>query len=126
LLGGFGNRIRQAGPFPELLAIQQAVLDSGKVQSAGVSIQQNWKNGETSTGLIVSVAWRGDTTNIEKNATAIAAIVLQADPHASDRDFITVKFQGGYSIGFATFSMNRQVSHSPAAWNKQIQDYGMR
>jgi len=126
LLSGFGNTIRQAGPFPEFLTIQQAVLDSGKVQSVGVSIQKNWRNGKTDTGLIVNVAWRGDPTDIEKNATEIADIVLQADPHASDRDFVTVKFQEGYSIGFATFSMNRQVSHSPAAWNKQIQDYGLR
>ena len=126
LLGGFGNTIRQTGPFPDLLAIQQAILDSGKVQSVSVSIQKNWKNGETATGLVVGITWRADPTNIEKNATEIAAIVLQADPHTTDRDFITVRFKGGYSVGFATISMNRQVSHSPAAWNKQVQDYGLR
>jgi uncharacterized RDD family membrane protein YckC len=126
LLIGFGNTIRDAGPYPELIVIQKAVLDSGSVQSADVSIQKNWSNGKTSTGLIVSVVWRGDPTNIERSATEIAKIVLQADSHASGQDFVTVRFLEGYSIGFATFNKNRQVSHSPEIWIKQIQDFGLR
>lgn len=126
LVMGLGNKIGQSGPFPELIAIQQAVLDSGKVQSAGVSIQKNWRNGETSTGLSVSVVWKGKPLSIERNASEIADIVLLADSHAVDRDFITVRFHEGFMIGFATFSYNRQVSHNPSAWIKQIQDYGLR
>jgi hypothetical protein len=83
---------------------------------------KNWSNGKTATGLIVSVVWRGDPANIERSATEIADIVLQADSNASDQDFVTVKFLGDYSIGFATLYKNRQVSHIPAAWIKQIRD----
>ncbi len=126
LLSGLGKIVGQSDPFPELNAVQLAVLDSGKVRSVSDLVQKNWTNGETSTTLNVIVVWKDKPLNIEKNATEIADIVLRADPHAVDRDFITITFHEGFEIGFATFSKNRHVSHSPATWRGQIQSNGLR
>jgi uncharacterized RDD family membrane protein YckC len=126
LLSSLGKTIRQTGPFPELTAVQLAVLESGKVQSVSDLIQENWTNGETSTTLNVIVVWKDKPLNIEKNATEIADIVLRADPRAVDRVSITVTFHEGFKIGFATFSKNRHVSHNAATWREQIQSYGLR
>ena len=123
---GFGSAVGQSAPFPELIAIQQTVLKSGKVRSVGVFAQKNWRNGETSTGLNVIVDWKGKPPFTEKDATEVADIVLRADPQAGDRDFITVKFKEGFTIGFARFSYNRQVSHNPATWAREDQSFGLR
>ena len=126
LLTGFENRISKSGPITELTAIQQAVLNSGKVQSVGVFVQRNWKHGETRTGLVIDVVWRGESFTPEKEATEIADVVLRADPQASGRDFITVRFLNGFMVGFFRLSNNRQVSHSPATWLQQTQTYGLQ
>lgn len=123
---GFGTAISRSGPFPELIAVQQAVLNSGKVQSVGASIQKNWGSEGTNSGLNVFVVWSGKSSDTEKDATEIANIALRADPRAANRDFITVIFREGFMIGFARFSYNRPVSHSPATWIKQAQSYGLR
>ena len=123
---GFGSAVSRSGPFPELIAIQQAVLNSGKVQSVGDSIQKNWGSEGTNSGLNVFVVWSGESSDTEKDATEIADIALRADPRAANRDFITVIFREGFMIGFARFSYNRPVSHSPVTWIKQAQSYGLR
>ena len=99
---------------------------SGKVRSVGVFAQKNWRNGETSTDLNDIVDWKGKPPFTEKDATEVADIVLRADPQAGDRDFITVKFKEGFTIGFARSSYNRQVSRNPATWTKKAQSFGLR
>ncbi len=125
LLTGFDNRISGMGSFTELTAIQQAVLNSGKVQSVSVWVQKNWREGETRTGLVIDVVWKGKLSIPEKEATEIANVVLRTDPQAGKRDFITVRFLNGFMVGFFTFTNNRQVSHSPATWLSQTQTYGL-
>jgi uncharacterized RDD family membrane protein YckC len=123
---GFGNTVLESAPFPELTGIQQAILNSGKVQSAGASVQKTWRNGEVRTGLIVNVVWKSKPLIIEQDATKIADIVIRADSQAFSRDFITVNFRDGFVVGFATFSNSRQVSHDPATWIKQAENFGLR
>lgn len=126
LLVGFGDNISQRGPFPELTAVQQAVLNSGKVESVGASIQKEWGSKRTTSGLNVIVVWKGERSDTEKDATEIADIVLRTDPHAADRDYIAVIFREGFIIGFARSANSRSVSHSPAVWIKQAQSYGLQ
>jgi hypothetical protein len=113
-------------PFPELSQIQKAVLDSGKAQAVGASVQKTWSGGEARTGLLVSVVCRGQRSNAEQDATEIADIVLRTDSHAAGRDFITVIFQQGFVVGFARFSNNRQISHDPATWLTRPERLGLR
>jgi len=108
--------------FPELAAIQQAILDSGEVQDVGVFTQKTWNNGVTTSRLSITVTWKGKPPDTEKAASEIVAIALQADPSAMNRDFISVGFNEGFKIGFATFSTHRFAVHSPAHWTNQIQD----
>lgn len=123
---GFGKRVDQSGLLPELSAIQEAVLRSGKVQSAAVSIQRNWTNGKTATGIIVNVVWRDKLPDAERGAAEVANIALRANSQVSERDFITVNFREGFMIGFATYSKTRRVTHDPQTWIKQAESYGLR
>ena len=118
---GLTSNISQSGPFPNLVRVQEGILDSGKVQSASVAVQQNWRNGQTTVGLNVIVTWKGKPQDFEESAAQIADIVLQTDSQSAQRDFITVISPDGFSIGFARYSYNRQVSHSPADWRSEVQ-----
>jgi uncharacterized RDD family membrane protein YckC len=118
---GLTNKISQSGPFPDLFRVQKSILDSGKVQSASVFMQKNWRNGQTTAGLNVVVIWKGKPQDFEESATQIANIVLQMDSELAQRDFITVIFHDGFSIGFAKYSYNKPVSHTPADWRGKVQ-----
>lgn len=118
---GLTNEISQSGPFPDLFRVQKSILDSGKVQSASVFVQKNWRNGQTTAGLNVVVIWKGKPQDFEESAAQIANIVLQTDSESAQRDFITVIFHDGFSIGFAKYSYNKPVSHSPADWRSKVQ-----
>jgi len=144
LLIKFGSSSNGIGPFPELQTISDAVIASDKVQSVSVSTEKTWGHGATRTGLNVLVSRKNgppiyfeevilrrrvdvnDWSVFEKDATEIADTVLRADPDAERYDLITVIYKKGFSIGFAKYSLNPQISHSPAIWLKQAQTYGLR
>jgi hypothetical protein len=121
LSGGLINNVSQSGPFANLARVQQAILDSGKVQGASVAVQKNWRNGQTTVGLNVNVIWKGKPRDFEESAAQIADIVLQTDSQSAQRDFITIIFHDGFSIGFAQYSYNKPVSYSPADWRSKVQ-----
>jgi uncharacterized RDD family membrane protein YckC len=118
---GLINNISESGPFPNLVRVQKTILDSGKVQSASVAVQKNWRNGQTTVGLNVIVIWKDKPQDFEESAAQIADIVLQTDSQSAQRDFITVIFHDGFTIGFAKYSSNKPVSHSPADWRSEAQ-----
>jgi uncharacterized RDD family membrane protein YckC len=118
---GLTNNISQSGSFPNLVRVQKSILDSGKVQSASVAIQKNWRNGQTTVGLNVIVIWKGKPKDLEESAAQIADIVLQTDSESAQRNFITITFHDGFSIGFAQYSYNKPESHSPADWRNKLQ-----
>ena len=86
-----------------------------------MAVQKDWKDGETRTGLVIDVVWKGKLSTPEEEGTEIANVVLRNDPQAAGRDFITVRFLDAFMVGLFQFSNNRQVSHSPATWLNQIQ-----
>jgi uncharacterized RDD family membrane protein YckC len=118
---GLTNNISQSGPFPNLVRVQKSILDSGKVQSASVAVQKNWRNGQTTVGLNVIVIWKGKPQDFEESAAQIAEIVLQTDAESAQRDFITITSHDGFSIGFAQYSYNKPESHGPADWRSKAQ-----
>jgi uncharacterized RDD family membrane protein YckC len=118
---GLTNNMSQSGPFPNLVRIQKSILDSGKVQSASVAVQKNWRNGETTVGLNVIVIWKGKPQDFEESAAQIADIVLQTDSESAQRNFITITSHDGFRIGFAQYSYNKPESHSPADWRSKVQ-----
>jgi uncharacterized RDD family membrane protein YckC len=105
----------------ELMSVQRAVLDSGKVQAARVQIGKNRTNGQTTTRMVVYVNWNGQPGNYDLASTEIAASILRADPEASRLDYIGVGFTEGLKIGFMNFSKNRVVMRRPADWATKIQ-----
>ena len=117
IVGGLGK----SSSFRELLSVQRAVLDSGKVQAALVQIGTNRTNGQTTTRMVVKVNWNGQPGDYDLASTEIAAIVLRADPAASRLDYIGVGFTEGFKIGFMNFLKNRIVNRRPADWATKIQ-----
>ena len=117
IIGGLGK----SSLFGELMSVQRAVLNSGKVQAAQVQIGKNRTNGQTTTRLRVDVNWNGQPGNYDLASTEVAAIVLRADPEASKFDSIGVGFTEGFKIGFMNFSQNRVVNRRPVDWATKIQ-----
>ena len=115
---------KSTGTFADLMSIQRAVLQSGMVQTAGVQVQVKGGQSVTRSGVRIEVTCRGTLENYEKTAMAIAAIVLKTDRHAAERDYISVVFLKGFNVGFARFSRNYTVTHSPGEWNKLIEQSG--
>src|SRR5271154_1818081 len=75
-LGGMfaSNKVEEMGPFPDLLAVQSAILQSGKVRTAGVTIKHDWTNGRTSNSIVVTVTPSNAQTDDKAQAQEIAAI----------------------------------------------------
>jgi uncharacterized RDD family membrane protein YckC len=80
---GLTNKISQSGPFSDLFRVQKSILDSGKVQSASVFLQKNWRSGQTTAGLNVVVIWKGKPQDFEESAAQIANIVLKTDSESA-------------------------------------------
>lgn len=111
--------LNRTGPFPELLAIQKALEDSGEFREVKVMLQTS--SGDRTTGLHLTVTCRNKPTDYEQAGARIVAVVEKADPQAAQRDFIAVDFKEGFQAGLATFSNSRHVSHSPQQWEEILQ-----
>lgn len=112
--------VYRTGPFPELLAIQNTLEDSGEFRAVNVMLQTN--SNKHTAGLRLIVTCRNKPADYEQAGARIVAMVEQADPQAAARDFISVDFKEGFQIGLATFSNSRHVSHSPQQWEKILQN----
>lgn len=117
ITGGMVKR----GLYRELLTIQRAVLDSGKVRATSLSFSRKTTKGQSASELRVNVNWNGRPGNYDLASTEIAAIVLKADPEASKLDYIGVGFTEGLKVGFVNFSRNWVVRRPPSDWTTKIQ-----
>jgi uncharacterized RDD family membrane protein YckC len=111
--------LNRTGPFPELLAVQRTLLDSGNFREVGVMLQTI--NPGSKTGLHLTVTCRMKPANYDTAAKKIVTTVEQVDPRASEMDFISVDFKEGFSVGFATYSATKRVSHTPHEWAEMLQ-----
>ena len=103
----FPTMIR-VGPFPELLAIQQQIVASGKVRQVGVQATVNWSSsGKTSHSIVVTVIWNGRPVDYEKAAAELAAIALHVDPDLMKRDVLLISIRTDFNLGLATGGLSR-------------------
>jgi uncharacterized RDD family membrane protein YckC len=123
ILGGLGVLgmvltpvLTRTGPFPELLAVQRAILDSGKYRSVSVMLQT--VNPGSTTGLRLTVTCKNQPKDYEKAGSEIVAIIEKTDPQAVKLDFISVDFREGFRVGLATFSNAHRQNHSPQQWEE--------
>ena len=119
IFGGLGKR----GRYGDLMSIQRAVLDSGKVRTASVSFSMASTRGGSTAKLGVNVHWNGRPIDYDHASTEIAAIVLRADPDASKFDYIGVGFTEGLKVGFVNFSRNWIVMRRPSEWASKIKQF---
>jgi len=108
--------LTRTGPFPELMTIQRALLDSGKLRDVGVMLQT--VSPGSKTGLRLTVTWKSNPQDYEKAGAEIVGIVERAAPGAAKRDFIAVDFKEGFHVGLATFSNTHTLNHSPQEWEE--------
>jgi len=106
----------RTGPFPELLAVQRALMDSGEFQDVSVMLQ-NTRPGSKS-GLHLTVKSKSRPRDYDKTAREIVTIAERVDPHAPELDFISVDFKEGFSVGLARYSVTKRVSHTPHEWEE--------
>jgi uncharacterized RDD family membrane protein YckC len=106
--------IEKSDVLTDITATQNAILASGATDNTSVMIVNNWTNGKTRKGLVVGTSWKGDAN--ASTAKQIAQIALRTYPKASELDFVTVTFGGGFRIGFGTFSQVWRTSHTPQEW----------
>ncbi|MGO9086421.1 MAG: RDD family protein [Candidatus Sulfotelmatobacter sp.] len=109
--------LERVGPFQELLAVQKALVYSGMFRDVGVTLQSS----NARVGLVISVVCKRRPSNYDKAAEGVVAIVEKADPHAAERDFISVTFREGFHIGLASFSRAQSVTYSPQQWQDMMQ-----
>jgi len=121
-LGGvFASRkVEEMGPFPDLLALQNAIMQSGKARSVGVTIKNAWTNGRTSTSIVVTVAPSNAQIDDKAQAQEIAAIALHASPKASEMDSLDIVILHTVNFGLLHYSYNRPYGHSPQQWQKLL------
>ena len=101
----------------ELAAVERAVIQLPEVEQAGVVLQTSYRAGRTNISTIfVTVRCRQKPEDYERLATVIASAVLDNDAHATDKDYITIEFDEGFSVGFAQFHKKYRTSHKPEEW----------
>ncbi|HEY2034531.1 MAG TPA: RDD family protein [Rhizomicrobium sp.] len=119
----FGNMV--GTNFPELNAIQAAVLKSPNVLSAAVNDQTStfWTDGHavTTTSIIVTVVWRGAPQSPELAADEIAKRVLQVSPEILDRQKLLVIVRYGFDIGITQSWNSNGYPFTPEEWRMRIQ-----
>jgi uncharacterized RDD family membrane protein YckC len=113
-------RLLQMDPFPELVSIPSKVQELPIVRDASVVLRKSSASDGTHTGLLVTVSCRSTPSDYQRTATEIVAVVMRADPRASERDYIGVIFLQGFEVGFAKFHHNQAVTHTPGEWNDLI------
>jgi hypothetical protein len=113
-------RLLQMDPFPELVSIPSKVQELPIVRDANVVLRKSSASDGTHTGLLVTVSCRSTPSDYQRTATEIVAVVMRADPRASERDYIGVIFLQGFEVGFAKFHHNQAVTHTPGEWNDLI------
>ncbi len=141
--GILGNKLKQWGPFPQLLEDVRLVEGLKGVQAAGVqdTNTKNYKSGEKQTILIVNVYWTGESTDKQgfpglngnlagdvkekwasKQAFAdqVAKLVIEHDSTVKDHDLLKVVVIRGYNLGIAHAQVSYFYEHTPVEWNARL------
>jgi uncharacterized RDD family membrane protein YckC len=118
----FVPALSQKGKFPELLAVQESILSSGKVHMATVMVGESW--GTTSgkkwesNYFRTNAIWKERPSDYKVAAKEIAAIVLRDYPEIMKKDIMVVTVMYGYDIGIARSWRSQTFRHSPQDWQE--------
>jgi uncharacterized RDD family membrane protein YckC len=113
--------IIRRGPFPELLAIHNSVVNSGKVHVASVSIGTGGGPNGQMQYLSTNAVWKNRPESPEIAAAEIAAIVLNEYPDVMKKDMLVITITYGFDIGIASGWQSYNEYHSPAEWKLRLQ-----
>jgi uncharacterized RDD family membrane protein YckC len=121
-LGGVfaARKLEQRAPFSDLLALQSAIIQSGKVRTAGVSIKNDWTKGRTSNSIVVTATPSNTKVDDKTQAEEIAAIALNTSPKTSEMDSLDIVIIHAVNFGLLHYSYNRPFRHSPQEWQKVL------
>jgi hypothetical protein len=121
-LGGMfaARKVEEMDPIPDLLAVQNAIMQSGRVRTAGVTIKNDWTNGRASNSIVVTATPSNAQIDDKTQVRGIAAIALNASPKASEMDSLGIVILHTVNFGLLHFSYNRPFSHSPQEWQKLL------
>jgi uncharacterized RDD family membrane protein YckC len=118
--------LMQWGPFPNLLAIQQAVQTDPHVEYASISMGKNWsftdKGSQETDSLDVGAFWNGKPDDMDEAARSVAGTVLgKASPdEVAKQDVLLIRISYGYDIGIASASVSSTFEHSPEEWRQIV------
>lgn len=111
-------RVEHSAVIAEATSIQNALLATGKVQRAGVMIQETWLNGETAHGIQLTLKCNEIPTDKEHLASEFANVALASDPQAAKKNFIRVTFAQDFNVGLAKFNKSWTDAKSPDEWKQ--------
>jgi uncharacterized RDD family membrane protein YckC len=104
--------------FSELDSLRTSIAKLPNISEVNI-VQQTFSSpGRHTTGLLVNVRCKQKPTDYERTGTEIAAMIIKGDANTSQRDFITVDFVEGFSIGLANYTYRRPITHTPKEWAK--------
>jgi uncharacterized RDD family membrane protein YckC len=114
------QNIAQKGVFPGLLATQQAIMSTGKVHVATLSVGKTWRtSGESrteATHVASNAVWKRRPADYEAAAREVALVILNHYPDIMAKDVLAVTVTYGYDIGIARAWRNQTFQHSPLEW----------
>jgi hypothetical protein len=116
-----GNQLTDKWHFPELLAVQDQLIDLEKVYSASVTRGKSWgtRDGKKweNTYLHVVAIVNKKSFQTEETAQELANLILQNYPKADEFDVIYVSLNSGFDIGIARVWSNVNFSKPPSIWS---------
>ena len=108
--------------FAKMVAVRQALIDSGEVRNASVMEGANWLyttgGSGKSTNYSVQAFMKIIPDDAEAEKKKIAAIALSHLPDAMQKDFLVINTTYAINLGLASWSYSDRESHSPAEWKK--------
>jgi uncharacterized RDD family membrane protein YckC len=91
------------GPFPDMLEIQQKLLNTGKYGIVNVIAGETKFNSNKKTFIGVKVTLREKPEDIKKSTKFVAATVYETYPKLLGRETLFVTTAYGYDIGIASY-----------------------
>lgn len=112
--------------FPELMAVQDRILESGLVHHASAQAGKSWgtsndgKNWEKTYFSSVAVL-KERPDDPERAAEKIAQIILKQYPLFFEKDVISVTVTYGFDIGIARAWRSFRNDHRPEEWRQILE-----
>jgi uncharacterized RDD family membrane protein YckC len=118
------QNLTQQGVFPELLAAQKAILSSGNVHAASVSVGKTWgiSGGPVveTTHVESNAIWKRRPLDYEAAAKEVASAILKHYPDTMTKNVLSVTITYGYDIGIAQAWRRQTFRRTPLEWSAVV------